>query len=90
MRIMFLAVCANFTFGTASVNAAVAIDDVVVPDGTIAFLLVPSSNILYCVVTSFRCVGTMDDDFIDSAHCRPPFHAFAPVSSGVIFSVIRT
>ena len=64
----FQAVGTLFLFGPASMNAAVAIDDVVIsycpePSGN-----VPGGDVFYRVVFAFTGIRTMDDDFIDCSH----------------------
>ena len=62
------AVCSLLGDGASGVDAAVAIDDVVIPDIAEASLEVPLSDLSDGEVLSFGCGGAVDDDFCDGAH----------------------
>jgi len=51
----------------ASLDVAVAVDDIVISNVAPALTLVVGTNLLHGVVAAFGCVCAMDDDFLDGA-----------------------
>ena len=62
------AVGANLLDGTASMNAAVKVNHIVVAYALKAFLAVPSVQILYRMVSAGRCGAAMDYYFCNLSH----------------------
>ena len=79
MFVVSHAVGTNLLDGTASVDASVPVYHIVIADGTEAPGLVSSRDVCHSIVAAFRCVGTMDDDFIDSSHCSPSFSSLPAI-----------
>ncbi len=54
--------CAYLCFGSACMDATIAIDDPVITDALPASILVPSVNVLDGEVLALGCRGAMDDN----------------------------
>ena len=61
---------AYFFFGTARMDAAVEVNEVVVADALPQSFLVPSVYVLYGDVTAFGRGRAMENDFVNTSHWR--------------------
>lgn len=62
------AVSTCLVLGATDMDGAIAIDDEVVANLAEASLTMPAVDVGNCVVTTFGCGTTMDDDFCDFSH----------------------
>ena len=66
--IMPQAMGASYILGTPLVDAAVAIDYIMITDIRKMSREVPTTNVVHREILSFRCGRTMNDNFSDASH----------------------